>query len=234
MKPIALAVRVSACCLMLSMGVMSAFCQTNSAPSPQIQKIQNGVQLALGDLNVKAQFYAEGTVRIVKWPTAGKADKLSLTVIQKELPSLDVQVAESAAGVTLSDGLVKVIISKSDGAIQYFDKDGKTILQEQGKAIFTPATNPREEKAFNLQQNFTLNADEGVYGLGQFQDGIMNYRGHSVKLVQAMEFYGITTRRRSLTTAARRPRFGQRWAITSIITSSMVPASIRRLPDTGS
>jgi alpha-D-xyloside xylohydrolase len=185
MRFLASAVRFAALIPLVTACVLPVQSQSNSAPSPQIQKIQNGVQLTLGDLNVKAQFYAEGTVRIVKWPAAGKADKLSLTVIQKELPSLDVQVAESAAGVTLSDGLVKVMISKADGSIQYLDKDGKTILQEQGKAVFTPATNPREEKAFNLQQNFTLSSDEGVYGLGQFQDGIMNYRGHSVKLVQA-------------------------------------------------
>ncbi len=157
----------------------------NDFASPQIQKIQNGMQLTLDGQTVKAQFYAERTVRIVKWPAAGKADKLSLTVIQKELPSLDVHVAETATAVTLSDGLVKLVISKADGSIQYLDKDGKTILQEQGKAIFTAATNPREEKAFNLQQNFKLSADEGIYGLGQFQDGIMNYRGHTMKLVQS-------------------------------------------------
>ncbi|MGD0548437.1 MAG: TIM-barrel domain-containing protein, partial [Terracidiphilus sp.] len=168
----------------LILGVLPALCQSNSA-TPQVQQIQNGVQLTVGDLNIKAQFYAEGTVRIVKWPAGGKAGKLSLTVIQKELPKLDVRVAEDAVGVIISDGLVKLIISKNDGTIRYLDKDGRTILREQGRALFTPAKNPREESAFNLQQNFTLSADEGIYGLGQQQMGVLNYRGHTVKVVQA-------------------------------------------------
>ncbi|MGA9069327.1 MAG: hypothetical protein WB424_03665, partial [Terracidiphilus sp.] len=102
MKFLAFAFRTAALILMLSICILPLESQTNSATSPQIQKIQNGVQLTFGDMNVKAQFYAEGTVRVVKWPANGKADKLSLTVIQKELPKLDVQVTEDAAGVTLS------------------------------------------------------------------------------------------------------------------------------------
>ena len=35
------------------------------------------------------------------------------------------------------------------------------------------------------EQNFKLTPDEGIYGLGQHQYGYMNYRGRTVKLVQA-------------------------------------------------
>ena len=185
MKSSALSVRFALPCLIFFLGVITADGQSNSAATSSFQKIQNGAQVTVGDLNVRAQFYALGTVRILKWPTNGKADKLSLTVIQKELPALDVQVDETAAGVTVGDGPVKLVISKSDGSIHFLDKDGKTVLQEQGKAIFTPATNPREESAFNLQQNFKLSADEGIYGFGQQQMGVLNYRGHTVKVVQA-------------------------------------------------
>ena len=51
---------------MFYLGVMLALGQNNSSATPQVQKIHNGVQLALGEMNVKAQFYAEGTVRVVK------------------------------------------------------------------------------------------------------------------------------------------------------------------------
>src|SRR3972149_8386168 len=53
------------------------------------------------------------------------------------------------------------------------------------QAIITPVKIPHEEKAFNVQQNFSLTPDEGIYGLGQHQYGYMNYRGRTVKLVQA-------------------------------------------------
>ena len=188
MRFIASPLRFAALCMVFLLSVFPAVCQSNSpaAPAPPgVQRIQNGAQLAAGDLNVKAQFYAEGIVRVVKWPAGGTSAKLSLSVLQKEVPSLDVHVEENAAEVTLSYGHVKLRISKSDGSIHYLDSGNHTLLREQGRAIFTPSQIAREKSAFSVQQNFRLSADEGVYGLGQQQLGVMNYRGRSVKIVQA-------------------------------------------------
>jgi alpha-D-xyloside xylohydrolase len=168
--------------------VIPTISQNNSpaAPAPQgIERIQNGVQLKTGDMNVKVQFYAEGIVRVLKWPAGGTSEKLSLSVLQKALPDLDVHVEESATEVTLSSGHVKLQLGKTDGSIQFLDSGNHTLLKEQGRAIFAPSQIARETSAFSVQQNFRLNADEGVYGLGQQQLGVMNYRGRMVKIVQA-------------------------------------------------
>lgn len=52
-----------ALCFVLCLSALPAVCQT-----PRIERIRNGVQLTSGDLNVRVQFYSEGTVRVVKWP----------------------------------------------------------------------------------------------------------------------------------------------------------------------
>jgi alpha-D-xyloside xylohydrolase len=173
-----------ALCLTLS----PAFSQSSAQPSadaPAVQRIQNGIQLTAGNLNVKVQFYAEGTVRILKWPTGGTSEKLSLSVVQKDLPQLDLQIDEGPANVTLTSAQVKLLVSKTDGSIQFLDRDGRTVLNEQGRAAFTPTGIEKEKSAFSLRQNFKLSAGEGVYGLGQQQLGLINYRGHTVKIVQA-------------------------------------------------
>jgi alpha-D-xyloside xylohydrolase len=151
----------------------------------QTRRVPNGVQIAAADLNVKVQFYAEGTVRAVKWPAGGTADKLSLSVIQKDVPDVKVTFSESAAAITLNSGRIAVVLNKSDGSIRYLAKDGATILEEQGRASFAPAHIEQEKGALNVQQNFRLSPEEGVYGLGQHQSGYMNYRGRMVKVVQA-------------------------------------------------
>jgi alpha-D-xyloside xylohydrolase len=188
------ALRATAVCLALCLNVLPAVFQDNSSASkgvqarqtpPRIQRIQNGVQLTTGDLNVKVQFYSEGTIRVVKWPAGGTSEKASLSVTQKDVPDLSVRFEENAAAVTLSSGQVKLQLSKSDGAIRYLSSDNRTVLQEQGRAIFTPAQSEREKAAFSVQQNFKLTPEEGVYGLGQHQSGYMNYRGRTVKLVQS-------------------------------------------------
>jgi len=172
--------RAMAVCFVLCLGSLPAVCQV-----PSIERIRNGVQLTTGNLNVRVQFYSEGTVRVVKWPAGGTSEKVSLSVIQKDVPELSVRFEESAAAITLSSAQVKVRLSRSDGAIQYLAIDNHAVLKEQGRPVFTPCNIAQEKTAFTVQQNFALTPDEGVYGLGQHQSGYMNYRGRTVKLVQS-------------------------------------------------
>ncbi len=188
----------------LCLGLLLTSCQTNppvtkappanpvaaapatpvNQPSPA-QHIQNGVQLQAGKLNVKVQFYAGDVVRVLKWGPGGTPAKASLVVIQTNPPDLNINVDEGADTVTLASGKLKLLLSKNDGAIQYLDANNQIILKEQGSADITPVNIAHETNAFSVQQNFTLTPDEGIYGLGQHQSGYMNYRGRTVKLVQA-------------------------------------------------
>ena len=115
----------------------------------------------------------------------GTPAKSSLVVIQTNLPDLNIQVQEDADTVTLASGKLKLQLSRSDGAIQYLDANNQVILKEQGLADIAPVSIAYESNAFSVRQHFTLAPDEGIYGLGQHQDGYMNYRGRTVKLVQA-------------------------------------------------
>ena len=176
------ALPATALSLVLYVTVMTALGQ--NAPPP-IQRIRNGVQLTAGSLNVRVQFYSDSTIRVVKWPVGGTPEKVSLSVIQKDVPDLSLRFEESAAAVTLSSDQVRLQVSKSDGAIRYLASDGRTVLEEQGRAAFAPAQVEREKTALSVQQDFKLTPDEGVYGLGQHQSGYMNYRGRTVNLVQS-------------------------------------------------
>lgn len=178
-----LAMREAVLASILALSFLSASCSTGSA-SPAKQ-IDNGVILKTDDLNVKVQFFADDTVRVVKWLSNGTDKKKSLVVIEKDLPKLDIKFRNAPESVTLSSDKIVLRISKADGAIEYLTPDNKNILKEQGKPIITPVKYEHEEKAFNVQQNFSLTPEEGVYGLGQHQYGYMNYRGRTVNLVQA-------------------------------------------------
>jgi alpha-D-xyloside xylohydrolase len=178
MKSLTSASRAIALCSALAVGALPSVCQT-------VERIHNGVQLTTGNLNVRVQFYSQSTVRVVKWPAGGTAQKASLSVIQKDLPDLDVRFEEGAAEVTLTSPQVKLELTKSDGAIRFLEGGGRPILEERGRAVFTPCQVAGEKAAFNVQQSFRLTPEEGVYGLGQHQAGYMNYRGRTVKLVQS-------------------------------------------------
>lgn len=151
--------------------------------SHKVTKIQNGIQLETAKLNVKVQFYASNMVRIVKWLPGTKTDTVSLVVIQKSMPELKIAINETDNHVMLQSDNLKLIVSKADGHIEYLSKDSTGILKETGAPAITPVAYDNE-KSYSVKQQFELSSDEGIYGLGQHQDGYMNYRGRTVKLVQ--------------------------------------------------
>jgi len=164
--------------LMLVLMVFSCFTYKT-----KVVQIQNGVQIETAEINLKAQFYADDIVRVVKWVPNASAEKVSLVVIQDTLPDIKVKFKENRKEVILSSEKITLNISKKDGKIEYLTPSKENILKEKGKTKITPVEY-EHEKAFSLKQNFLLNPDEGIYGLGQHQYGYMNYRGRKVILVQ--------------------------------------------------
>jgi alpha-D-xyloside xylohydrolase len=149
-----------------------------------VNPVQNGVVLEFDNLYVKAQFYTEDIVRVLKWVPEGTDEKKSLSVIQNSIPVLDISVEETPEKVVMKSETLTVKIDKKTGNISYSDIDGSAILQEKGKALFQPVVYD-SDSGFTVQQDFELTPDEGIYGLGQHQYGYFNYRDKEVVLVQS-------------------------------------------------
>jgi alpha-D-xyloside xylohydrolase len=148
-----------------------------------VSYIENGIQLETEEINLKIQFYANNIVRVVKWESGGSPEKQSLAVIKNMLPDIQLQISEKSKYIKISGERIVLLISKEDGRVKYSGIDDCTILMESEKPGFTPFKNKYEE-AFSVRQKFRLTPDEGIYGLGQHQDGYMNFRNCTVKLVQ--------------------------------------------------
>ena len=145
--------------------------------------IQNGVILETKAFNLSVQFYDGNVVHVLKWLPGAKPDTSSLIVIQKTIPELKIDVKQDQESIAMSSNGLKVVIHKSDGHIEYLTTENKPVLKETGQAVIKPA-DLKNEKAYSIKQTFELSAEEGIYGLGQHQYGYMNYRGHTIKLVQ--------------------------------------------------
>jgi alpha-D-xyloside xylohydrolase len=145
--------------------------------------IRNGIVLSNRSLNLRIQFYADNIIRIQKFQTGILPDSLSLVVIQKSIPDLKIKITENDKSFCLASDKMKVIVSKADGRINYFNSDSVSVLNEKYTAEIQDA-GLKDEKAFSVKQTFDLSKDEGIYGLGQHQYGYFNYRGKEVKLVQ--------------------------------------------------
>lgn len=154
-----------------------------SEPKLAITEIENGVKLEGELINLKIQFYSVNEVRIVKWLPESSDKKLSLAVIKKDLPEVPLDIKEEKGEFKISSEKLVLSIDNRTGAVSYTSSEGKTLLTE-AEAEFTPVVYSNDS-AWSIKQKFVLTPNEGIYGLGQHQEGYMNYRGKEVKLVQS-------------------------------------------------
>ena len=150
----------------------------------QVTTIKNGAELNTPDLNVKVQFYDENIVRVTKWSPKGTSEKFSLAVIKDSIPELGIKMEQESGAILLTSTTLSVRVSTLDGNIEYLTAHSKTILREKGKASFIPVVY-ESDSGFTVEQHFQLTPDEGIYGLGQYQSGIVNFRDKKVVLVQS-------------------------------------------------
>jgi alpha-D-xyloside xylohydrolase len=145
--------------------------------------VPGGAQLTAAGQTVRVQFYAGDVVRVLKWTAGGDPEKQSLVVIARPDAGLAITHEETAETLTVASAKLRVRLSKADGVVRFESPEGASVLAEARPASFTPVTTPFE-KAWSVAQAFRLTPDEGIYGLGQHQEGGMNCRGRAVKLVQ--------------------------------------------------
>ncbi len=149
----------------------------------EITDIVNGVIITTNDVHIKVQFYKPDIVRIQKWLPNGTDKKLSLSVIIDSLPSLKINKIEKSNYMLLSSPKLSVLINYKKGTVEFIDSANNSLLKED-RYTFTPVVY-EDDSAYNIEQKFIFTPDEGIYGLGQHQMGVMNYRGKKVLLAQS-------------------------------------------------
>ncbi len=182
----------------LHAGILSAAAPTGLDKAGQLQpvsaapaaqgfsctKLASGVQIRVGGLVKNVLFYGPETVRVSA--NAGKtfAPQPSLAVVAKPA-AIPFEVKDAPATLTVVSAKLHVVVDKKTGALTFQKPDGTEITRERTE-------NPTEVKevtisgapTYEVKQTFTLSPDESLYGLGQYNDRYMDYRGQQVLLVQ--------------------------------------------------
>jgi alpha-D-xyloside xylohydrolase len=89
------------------------------------------------------------------------------------------EVSEQKDLLTISTDLVKVMVH-SDGTIEYQTKEGRSLVAETNELSYIK---PNSDEGNTVSQAFVA-GDEALYGLGQFQSGIMNWKNVPIRLQQ--------------------------------------------------
>ena len=163
------------------LSLLIVFAMTSQAKS--YQKTNLGIKTQINSTNVEIQFYTPSTVRIIKSPVDRNFTKESLTVIKKP------QTAKFAANeqgdiISLKSDKMRVDLDTKSGKISYFTLDGKALLSEKEFGATFTDFDDEETKTYTVNQSFTLDKDEAIYGLGQQQRGNLSLRNTRLNMVQ--------------------------------------------------
>jgi alpha-D-xyloside xylohydrolase len=144
-----------------------------------IWKKSDGVTLTMQTGLMRLQVWSDRVIRVTFTPgTKLPADK-SLSVTGKPAKT-KWSLAESPEAVVLQTESLQARVDCQTGAVGFYDLKGNPILQEM------PDGNERTAIAngMGVKRSFVLAPDERIYGLGQHQSGVWNYRGTTVHLQQ--------------------------------------------------
>jgi alpha-D-xyloside xylohydrolase len=134
---------------------------------------------------VKLQAVTDKIIHITASPLDSFPTQVSLMVEEKKRDPVKWDVKESDDTITLVTKYINARVSLTSGEVLFTDKTGRPVLQEQkmnGRS-FVPVT-VDGKPAYAVEQVFESPDDEAFYGLGQHQNGVMNYKGHQVDLTQ--------------------------------------------------
>ena len=124
----------------------------------------------------------ERAIRIRFVPEGAKPESPSVTLVSPASPSFTTE--ETAGAITVSTSHLRAVLDKANGSLTYFDPEGNVLLEEiPGTRKVIPGS-VGGEPCFAVEQAFVSPPGEHLHGLGQFQDGHFNLKGHTRKLVQ--------------------------------------------------
>jgi alpha-D-xyloside xylohydrolase len=160
------------------------------------KELPDGAEFTVDDGTLRIQLWSEDVVRV----TYAAAPKLP-TIKSLSVVAIPAAVRwtrqENDHTFTLVAPHMKVRIDKQTGAVNFLDLTDRPLLREAAQSRKIEPAIQRGVSGTSCTQSFELSPDEGIYGLGQHQRGVWNYRsgaqgtGATVRLAQANMEVGV-------------------------------------------
>lgn len=149
------------------------------------KKIEYGVEVQLPRACLRLEVINANIYHVRIAPRCAIADRPSLSVIQSPLKT-NFWLYEHHLQVTIATEQSKVIIDPERGELSFFDVAGQEYLRTEGpNAHSFMSSMDGADSTYQVQQLFHFPAQDGLYGLGQFEDGVLNMRRQNILLAQA-------------------------------------------------
>ena len=166
--------------------IMALCLLTSWTWAQEFQKTSSGIKTAISgkQTDIEIQWFGPNTLRVLKTPQGKSVKKESLSVIAQP-QNYGIKITTPGNGcIVMTSQTLTVTLNPQTGIITYAKPNGDTLLIEQENVkAFTPI-NDAGRSTYSVYQGFTTSKEEGLYGLGQLQNGQMMQRDITKHLVQ--------------------------------------------------
>lgn len=131
--------------------------------------------------SVKLKVWSDKIIQVIALPEKEtKADTSFMIVAKNNITPFTVK--ENNTTVIVATKEISAVIYKQIGRVSFYNAKGNLITAEKERS-FTPVK-LETSNAYSITQQFTSPVDEALYGLGQHQQGVVNYKNTRLTLYQ--------------------------------------------------
>ena len=152
-------------------------------PVAAVHQHKDAIVFTMQTGTLKIQVCSDSIIHILYSATASFPERQDYVVTKASWPGAPFTIQSTDDDTTITTAKLKVVVTRKDGAITYNDLEGHKLVQE-GTRKLTP-TKVNGEDTYRAESFLNIyGTREGLYGLGQHQAGVWNYRGESVDISQ--------------------------------------------------
>lgn len=164
---------------------------TSACLPGQYTRLDDGIAVELKEKRrnsprlVKLQVVTGKIIHVTATPVDSFAVEKSLMLNDTKREPVKWDVKESGDQVILSTDFINAMVNLNTGEVSFTDKAGNVVLSEVvggGKSFSGKVIDGGQ--SYEITQSFQSPPQEAFYGLGQHQNGVMNYKNSQVDLTQ--------------------------------------------------
>ena len=163
--------------------LQSSYC-INANKITGYNKVQDGVLLNTTNGLTKLRVINDKIIQVIVSPHKSIKNTPNLSEVEN-LPVFSAfKVSEDKNDIIILTKQLTVRVSKNNSRISYFDHQGKLILAETTNGKLITANYQPKDSAYIVQQSFDSPKDEAIYGLGQYQYDMINWKNAHMVMQQ--------------------------------------------------
>jgi hypothetical protein len=130
----------------------------------------------------KLHICSDKIIRVTKTPTAEFPKRVEL-IAKTDWDTVAFTKSETADAVSVSTKFITATVSKATGLVSFADATTDQQMLTETNFSFTPTVDMHVE-TFVIEQSWSNDGDDGFYGGGEYQNGIVNFKNAPIQMVQ--------------------------------------------------